>query len=114
MLWLDAHPDLCDEFTGSKLSHACVMRRGLEAGIEAEDVCMVGLRSWEDQEIELIEHGGLHVFTAAEVAERGMQAVAAEVRVVLSSAARRSTSRWTSIVSIRRRRPEPASRMRRD
>ena len=79
MLWLDAHPDLCDEFTGSKLSHACVMRRGLEAGIRPEDVCMVGLRSWEEQEIELIENGGLHVFTAAEVARRGMPAVAADV-----------------------------------
>jgi agmatinase len=79
VLWLDAHPDLCDEFTGSKLSHACVMRRGLEAGILPQDVCMVGLRSWEEQEIELIEHGGLHIFTAADVARRGMPAVAAEL-----------------------------------
>ena len=84
VLWLDAHPDLCDEFTGSKLSHACVMRRGLEAGIAAQDVCMVGLRSWEDQEIELIEAGGLHVYTAADVGERGMKAIAAEVREVLA------------------------------
>ena len=84
VLWLDAHPDLCDEFTGSKLSHACVMRRGLEAGIRPEDVCMVGLRSWEEQEIELIEAGGLHVFTAADVARRGMWAVAKEVVATLS------------------------------
>lgn len=83
VLWLDAHPDLCDEFTGSKLSHACVMRRGLEAGIRPEDVCMVGLRSWEDQEIELIENGGLHVYTAADVARGGMPAVAADVVAVL-------------------------------
>jgi agmatinase len=79
VLWLDAHPDLCDEFTGSKLSHACVMRRGLEAGIRPEDVCMVGLRSWEEQEIDLIENGGIRVFTAAEVARGGMRAVAADV-----------------------------------
>ena len=32
VLWLDAHPDLCDKFTGSKLSHACVMRRGAGGG----------------------------------------------------------------------------------
>jgi agmatinase len=83
VLWLDAHPDLCDEFTGSKLSHACVMRRGLEAGIQAEDVCMVGLRSWEEQEIDLIEGGGIHVHTAADVARRGMPAVAADVVAVL-------------------------------
>jgi agmatinase len=84
VLWLDAHPDLCDEFNGSKYSHACVMRRGLEAGIAAEDVCMVGLRSWEEQELGLIEGGGLHVHTAADVADRGAKAVAAEVRSILS------------------------------
>lgn len=84
VLWLDAHPDLCDEFNGSKYSHACVMRRGLEAGIAAEDVCMVGLRSWEEQEIELIEGGALHVITAADLAERGVKAVGTQVRSILS------------------------------
>ncbi len=47
VLWVDAHPDLCDEFDGSRLSHACVLRRGLEFGIDGRDVCLVGLRSWE-------------------------------------------------------------------
>jgi len=84
ILWVDAHPDLCDEFDGSRLSHACVLRRGMEFGINAEDICMVGLRSWEDQEIDLIENGGLHVFTAADVAELGMKSVAADVRRILS------------------------------
>jgi agmatinase len=84
LLWLDAHPDLCDVFTGSKYSHACVLRRGLEFGIQPEDVCMVGLRSWEDQEIDLIENGGLNVYTAALIAERGMRSVAASVYSKLS------------------------------
>jgi agmatinase len=85
VLWVDAHPDLCDEFNGSKLSHACVLRRGLEFGIQPEDVCLVGLRSWEDQEIDLIENGGLNVFTAAEVAGRGMKDVAMQVRQILAA-----------------------------
>ncbi|HSL42980.1 MAG TPA: agmatinase [Anaerolineales bacterium] len=84
VLWVDAHPDLCDVFTGSKLSHACVLRRALEFGIAPEDVCMAGLRSWEDQEIDLIENGGLNVFTAAMVAERGMKSIATSVRSKLS------------------------------
>jgi agmatinase len=84
VLWLDAHPDLCDVFTGSKLSHACVLRRGLEFGIRPEEVCLVGLRSWEDQEIDLIENSGLNVYTAAEVAEHGMKSIAASVRSKLS------------------------------
>ena len=73
-----------DDFDGSRFSHACVLRRGLEFGIDPADVCLVGLRSWEDQEIDLIENGGLHVFTAADVAERGMKVVASEVRRVLA------------------------------
>ena len=81
LLWVDAHPDLCDEFNGSKYSHACVLRRGLEFGIQPQDVCLVGLRSWEEQEIGLIENGGLNVYTAAQVAERGMKAVARHHRV---------------------------------
>jgi agmatinase len=84
VLWVDAHPDLCDIFTGSKLSHACVMRRALEFGIEPRDVCMVWLRSWEDQEIDLIENGGLNVYTAALIAERGMKSVATSVYSKLS------------------------------
>ncbi|HVF24574.1 MAG TPA: agmatinase [Anaerolineales bacterium] len=84
VLWVDAHPDLCDVFTGSKLSHACVLRRGLEFGIQPEDICLVGLRSWEYEEIDLIENGGLNVFTAADVAERGMKVIAQEVKQILS------------------------------
>jgi agmatinase len=79
LLWVDAHPDLCDVFTDSRLSHACVLRRALEAGIEPQDVCLVGVRSWEDQEIELIENGGLNVYTAARIAERGMRSIATSV-----------------------------------
>jgi agmatinase len=85
VLWVDAHPDLCDEYTGSKYSHACVLRRGLEFGIQPQDVCLVGLRSWEYQEIDLIEKGGLNVYTASLVAERGMKYVADEVHKILSS-----------------------------
>jgi len=84
LLWVDAHPDLCDVFTGSKLSHACVLRRALEAGYDPEEVCLVGLRSWEDQEIDLIENGGLNVYTAADVAERGMKRIASSVYSKLS------------------------------
>jgi agmatinase len=84
LLWVDAHPDLCDVFTDSRFSHACVLRRALEFGFEPQDVCMVGLRSWEDQEINLIENGGLNVYTAAAIAERGMRSIAASIYSKLS------------------------------
>jgi agmatinase len=84
LLWVDAHPDLCDDFDGSRLSHACVLRRGLEFGIDEQDVCLVGLRSWESQEIDLIENGRLHVYTARDVSDLGMKSVAADVRRIFS------------------------------
>ena len=84
VLWVDAHPDLCDTFDGSKLSHACVLRRGIEFGIEPHDICMVGLRSWEEQEIDIVEGGGVHVYTAADVADRGIRKVADSIRNILN------------------------------
>lgn len=84
VLWIDAHPDLCDFFDGSRISHANTMRRALDFGIEPHDVCMVGLRSWEEQEIDLIENGGIHVYTAADIAERGMRRVAESVYNILN------------------------------
>ena len=85
VLWVDAHPDLCDKFDGSRLSHACVLRRGMEFGIDPQNVCLVGLRSWEEQELDLVENSPLHIFTAAEVAERGMKTVASQVREILAA-----------------------------
>lgn len=84
LVWVDAHPDLCDEFDGSRLSHACVLRRALEAGIEQSDVCMIGLRSWEEQELDLVENGRLNIYSAEQVAERGMKWVANDVRRLLT------------------------------
>ncbi len=84
VLWLDAHPDLCDTFDGSPFSHACVLRRGLEYGIQQEDVCLAGLRSWEEQEIELIEAGRLHVFSMPAIESLGIQAAAAQVAASLA------------------------------
>ena len=84
ILWVDAHPDLCDFFDGSRISHANTMRRALEFGIEPHDVCMVGLRSWEEQEIDLIENGGIHVYTAADVADRGIRHIADSVYNILN------------------------------
>lgn len=82
MLWVDAHPDLCDEFDGSKISHANVLRRALDAGLKPENVCMIGLRSWEEQELDLIENAGFTMFTAADVAELGIQQVISSIKQV--------------------------------
>lgn len=87
LLWLDAHPDLCDLFNGSRLSHACVLRRAVEAGLAPQWVVMVGLRSWEEQEIPLLETGGFHLYPAAQIAAQGMASVINSIRRDLSGCA---------------------------
>ena len=44
---IDAHADLRDEYEGSKLSHACVMRRVVEAGIP---LFQLGNRAYSEEE----------------------------------------------------------------
>ncbi len=85
LLWLDAHPDLCDFFNGSCFSHACVLRRAIESGLRPQDVLLLGLRSWEDQEIPLLEKEPFRIYTAAQVAEKGIRAVLEEARTWLRS-----------------------------
>jgi agmatinase len=84
VLWVDAHPDLCDVFTESPLSHACVLRRGIEAGIAPGDVVLVGTRSYELQELDYMQHAGVHEFPMVEVARRGMVSVSAEAHALLA------------------------------
>ncbi len=53
----DAHADLRDEYEGVKLSHACVMRRVVEAGVP---IIQIGIRNHSLEEAEFISSAGLH------------------------------------------------------
>jgi len=48
---LDAHADLRESFEGSKLSHACVMRRAYELG---RPLTLLGTRSYSKEEADFI------------------------------------------------------------
>ena len=48
----DAHADLREEYSGTRYSHACVMRRVLELGC---DIIQVGIRSGTREEFELMK-----------------------------------------------------------
>jgi agmatinase len=47
VLQIDAHADLRDTYDGTRLSHACVMRRVLEV---TDRICQVGIRSFSAEE----------------------------------------------------------------
>ncbi len=81
VIHFDAHPDLGDEYEGSRWSHACTDRRILELPhIAPRHLVFVGLRSWMADELEfLAAHPEISVHTARDVYRRGIEAVAQDV-----------------------------------
>jgi len=63
ILQIDAHADLKDEFDGSKLSHACVMRRVSEFN---KNITQVGVRALDKDEVDYIEKHKINTFYAHE------------------------------------------------
>jgi len=61
VLVLDAHTDLRESYSGEKFSHACVMRRVLELGVEP---IWVGVRSLSKEEAQLLKEKNLEVYFA--------------------------------------------------
>jgi len=64
VLMLDAHPDLFDEFEGTKYGHASVTRRIHELGI---NVAIAGVRSASREESDFIRNCGLAVIKARDI-----------------------------------------------
>ena len=63
ILHLDAHPDLYDEFEGSRISHACPFARIMEEGL-AGDLLQVGIRTMVPHQREQAERFGVRVIEA--------------------------------------------------
>lgn len=69
VLQLDAHLDLRDEYQGTKLSHASVMRRVRDLGVPT---VAVGIRSVSREEADYVHAEGVPVFLAREIRSRGL------------------------------------------
>jgi agmatinase len=69
VLQLDAHLDLRDEYQGTKLSHASVMRRVRELGVPT---VAVGIRSVSREEADYVHAEKAPVFLAREIRENGL------------------------------------------
>lgn len=83
VLWVDAHPDLCDVSRGSAWSCGCALRRALEAaGLGPGDLVVAGARDFDPEEIAFIRDGGVRLLDVAELAadpSRAGEKVAAAV-----------------------------------
>ncbi len=68
IIHIDAHPDICDEYHGSKYSHACPIKRALDLGFKDENITLVGVRGFEAQEMETFKkHPLLDVYKASDI-----------------------------------------------
>jgi agmatinase len=66
----DAHADLRDEYNGSRLNHACVMRRAIDdLGLP---LFQIGVRALSIEEHLLRENRGILHLDAMEIAKRGI------------------------------------------
>jgi len=69
VLWVDAHPDLCDFSRGGRWTCGCALRRALDvAGIEPASVVIAGGRDYDPEELEFVAANGMTLVSAAEVA----------------------------------------------
>ena len=81
IIHLDAHPDICDEYDDSKFSHACTNRRSIDYGYNPSDVVLIGIRGFEEQEIEYFAaHPKLKVYTANDCYNIGIAKIIEELK----------------------------------
>ena len=71
VLWIDAHPDLCDFSRGGRWTCGCALRRALDvSGIPPEQVVIAGGRDYDPEELEFIRQRGVTLVGARELASR--------------------------------------------
>ncbi len=72
IIHIDAHPDICNEYEGSIYSHACTNMRAIDYGYCTNNVNLIGIRGFEEQEIEYFEkHPEIFVYKASKINEIG-------------------------------------------
>ena len=76
VLWVDAHPDLCDFSRGGHWTCGCALRRALDAsGIEPSRVVIAGGRDYDPEELEFIAANNMLLVSSAEISRDSAGAV---------------------------------------
>lgn len=69
VLWVDAHPDLCDFSRGGRWTCGCALRRALDvSGLDPARVVIAGGRDYDAEELEFIAAHGMLLVHATELA----------------------------------------------
>jgi agmatinase len=85
IIYLDAHPDLWEEYDRSAYSHGCTLRRMLEEkNASPERTILIGARCFHPAEMEYIREADLLLIPAKDCAKMGEDEVAAWTSARLS------------------------------
>ena len=69
VLWVDAHPDLCDYSRGGRWTCGCALRRALDvSGLDPGRVVVAGGRDYDPEELEFIAAKGVLLVSTQELA----------------------------------------------
>ena len=80
IIHIDAHPDFCDFYDGSKYSHACPNMRAYEKGFSLENIVLIGIRGYERQEVEFFDkHPELKIYQSSYILENGIDKMMNEI-----------------------------------
>lgn len=83
VIQIDSHSDTLDTFYGKKVTHATMMRRGIEEGLVDPKRCVqIGLRGtlWDGHDFDYAYESGMRVITFDDYEEMGRDAVIEEIR----------------------------------
>lgn len=76
IIHIDAHPDICDVYEGSSLSHACPIRRAIDHGYEKSKLLLIGMRGYELQETAYFwQNPEIEVYPSSFILKNGVEAV---------------------------------------
>ena len=77
LLWVDAHPDLCDFSRGGRWTCGCALRRALDvSGLDPLRVVIAAGRDYDPEELEFIAAHGILLVSAQELARDPAHSVA--------------------------------------
>ena len=80
LIFIDAHADLSDQFQGSAYSNACPLRHTMALEkFSPERTVLVGTRCLEPAGRDFIAAHNMTMFTAHEIAARGIRAIAKQI-----------------------------------
>lgn len=90
IIHIDAHFDLCDELSGSSVSHGCTQRRAVELEHvgSSENLFFIAIRSAEPDELEFMRNNKVNVINAADFDRIGVEETVARVKKQLGNLSR--------------------------